>query len=171
MNVHPQCLPATSNRQQQQSNLVLLSSKQPLPDMLVEALQSQVKGSVGQIQDVAKRIEIEVDRICAKSERIQNSGIGESWRVGLARHRVSKCLYYYQLGSKRGRIELHGHLSAIVYRYITIPQSQLGFQARYSLIEDFLQEFAACSNYRNIWYLPNVMPNVGFIFGMVAVNN
>ncbi len=141
MNVHPQCLPATSIRQKQQSNLVLLSSKQPLPEMLVEALQSQVKGSVSQIQDVAKRIEIEIDRICAKSERIQNSGIGESWRVGLARHRVSKCLYYYQLGSKRGRIELHGHLSAIVYRYITIPQSQLGFQARYSLIEDFLQEF------------------------------
>lgn len=109
--------------------------------MLVEALQSQVKASVGQIQDVAQRIEIEVDRICAKSERIQNSGIGESWRVGLARHRVSKCLYYYQLGSKRGRVELHSHLSSIVYRYITIPQSQLGFQARYALIEDFLQEF------------------------------
>ena len=141
MNVHPQCLPATSIRQQQQSNVVLLSSKQPLPEMLVETLQTQVKASLSQIEDVAGRIAIEVDRICAKSERIQNSGIGESWRVGLARHRVSKCLYYYQLGSRRGRIELHSHLSAIVYRYITIPQSQLGFQARYSLIEDFLQEF------------------------------
>jgi hypothetical protein len=59
----------------------------------------------------------------------------------LARHRVSKCLYYYQLGSRQGRIELHSHLSSIVYRYITIPQSQLGYQARYSLMEDFLQEF------------------------------
>ena len=59
----------------------------------------------------------------------------------MTRHRVSKCLYYYQLGSRQGRIELHSHLSSIVYRYITIPQSQLGFQARYSLIEDFLQEF------------------------------
>lgn len=133
--------PATSKRQQQQSNVVLLSSKQPLPQMLVEALQSQVKAPVARIQEVAERIAIEVDRICAKSERIQNSGIGESWRVGLARHRVSKCLYYYQLGSRQGRIELHSHLSSIVYRYITVPKSQLGFQARYSLIEDFLQEF------------------------------
>ncbi|WP_309741788.1 MULTISPECIES: hypothetical protein [unclassified Chamaesiphon] len=139
MNAHHHCLPATSSRQK--SNVVLLSSKQPLPDMLVEALQSQVKASAEQIKDVANRIAVEVDRICAKSERIQQSGIGESWRVGLARHRVSKCLYYYQLGSKQGRIELHSHLSSIVYRYITIPQSQLGFQARYSLIEDFLQEF------------------------------
>ncbi|MCY7337037.1 MAG: hypothetical protein LH613_12630, partial [Chamaesiphon sp.] len=145
----PQCLPATSNRQQQQSNVVLLSSKQPLPEMLVEALQNQVKAPSDahaprfnqQIRAVAERIAVEVDRICTKSDRIQNSGITESWRVGLARHRVSKCLYYYQLGSIQGRIELHSHLSSIVYRYITIPQSQLGFQARYSLIEDFLQEF------------------------------
>jgi len=117
--------------------------------MLVEALQTQVKAPSDadaprlnqQIRAVAERIAVEVDRICAKSDRIQNSGITESWRVGLARHRVSKCLYYYQLGSRQGRIELHSHLSSIVYRYITIPQSQLGFQARYSLIEDFLQEF------------------------------
>ncbi len=141
MNAQPNCLPATSIRQQSQSNVVLLSSKQPLHEMLVEALQTQVKAPVDRIKDVADRIAVEVDRICAKSERIQNSGIGESWRVGLARHRVSKCLYYYQLGSRQGRIELHSHLSSIVYRYITIPQSQLGFQARYSLIEDFLQEF------------------------------
>jgi hypothetical protein len=141
MNVHSQCLPATSARQKHPSNVVLLSTKQPLPEMLVEALQTDVKAPVERIRDVADRIAVEVDRICAKSERIQNSGIGESWRVGLARHRVSKCLYYYQLGSRQGRIELHSHLSSIVYRYITIPQSQLGFQARYSLIEDFLQEF------------------------------
>jgi hypothetical protein len=141
MNVHPNCLPNTSSRQKQQSNIVLLSSKQPLPDMLIEALQTQVSASIEQVTDVAQRIAVEVDRICEKSDRIQTSGITESWRVGLARHRVSKCLYYYQLGSRRGRIELHGHLSSIVYRYITIPQSQLGFQARYSLIEDFLQEF------------------------------
>jgi hypothetical protein len=141
MNVHPHCLPTTSIRQQQQSNLLLLSSKQPLPDMLIEALKTQVKASTSQIQDVAGRIAVEVERICTKSERIQTSGIGESWRVGLARHRVAKCLYYYELGSRRGRVELYTHLSSIVYRYITIPRSQLGFQARYSLIEDFLQEF------------------------------
>jgi hypothetical protein len=109
--------------------------------MLVEALHVHVKAPEAQVRDIAGRIAVEVDRICAKSERIQQSGISESWRVGLARHRVSKCLYYYQLGSRQGRIELHSHLSSIVYRYITIPQSQLGFQARYALIEDFLQEF------------------------------
>ena len=77
--------------------------------MLAEALQSQVKAPATQIRDVAVRIAVEVDRICAKSDRIQQSGISESWRVGLARHRVSKCLYYYQLGSRQGRIELHSH--------------------------------------------------------------
>jgi hypothetical protein len=135
-------LPANSSGQiQHQSNVILLSGKQPLSEMLVEALQTQVTGSVDRIQAVAKRIEIEIDRICEKSDRIQKSGIIESWRVGLARHRVSKCLYYCQLGSRQGRIELHSHLSSIVYRYITIPQSQLGYQARYSLMEDFLQDF------------------------------
>ncbi len=141
MNPHQNCVPKTNSRQEQQSNIVLLSSKQPLPEMLIQTLEAQVSTSIEQITSIAQRIAIEVDRICEKSDRIQTSGITESWRVGLARHRVSKCLYYYQLGSRRGRIELHGHLSSIVYRYITIPQSQLGFQARYSLIEDFLQEF------------------------------
>lgn len=141
VNADLNCMPATSIRQQQSANILLLSSKRPLLEMLVETLQNQVKASLVQVNDIAKRIVVEVERICAKSERIQNSGVGESWQIGLARHRLSKCLYYYQLGSKCGRIELHSHLSSIVYRYITISQSQLGFQARYSLIEDFLQEF------------------------------
>jgi rubrerythrin len=129
------------NRIPPQSNVIPLSDKQPLLEMLVEALQAEVSASPKNIASVAHRIAVEVERICAKSDRIQNSGISESWRVGLARHRVSKCLYYYQLGSRQGRIELHSHLSAIVYRYISPPQAQLGFQARYTLIEDFLQEF------------------------------
>ena len=141
MNVHSECIPATSSRQQIQSNVVLLSSKQPLPEILIEALQSQVTASSSQIANVANRIAVEIDRVCAKSDRIQNSGISESWRIGLARHRVSKCLYYYQLGSRQGRVELQSHLSSIVYRYISTTTAQLGFQARYSLIEDFLQEF------------------------------
>jgi hypothetical protein len=141
MKEHSNYLVDTVSPQQKQQSILLLSSKQPLREMLVEALQTQVSGSVDRIQSVAQRIEIEINRICAKSDRIQKSGISESWRVGLARHRVSKCLYYYQLGSRQGRIELHSHLSSIVYRYITVPQSQLGFEARYSLIEDFLQEF------------------------------
>jgi rubrerythrin len=132
---------STPSRRSASSKVVLLSSKKPLLEMAIEALQTVVSASDPHIKNVAHRIVTEVDRICAKSDRIQNSGITESWRVGLARHRLSKCLYYYQLGSRQGRIELHSHLSAIVYRYISIPQNQLGFQARYSLIEDFLQEF------------------------------
>jgi hypothetical protein len=137
----PQSNLTIASRQASRSKVVPLSSKQPLPDMLVEALTAEVSASPEKIAAIATRIAIEVDRICSKSDRIQKSGIGESWRIGLARHRVSKCLYYYQLGSRRGRIELHSHLSSIVYRYISLPQSQLGFQGRYALIEDFLQDF------------------------------
>jgi hypothetical protein len=36
---------------------------------------------------------------------------------------------------------LHSSLSALVYRYIAPNRSQLSFQARYTLIEDFLQNF------------------------------
>jgi hypothetical protein len=121
--------------------LFMFPDRQSLTMMIVKVLQTEINISVYRLIDIAHRIAVEVDRICAKSDRIQNSGIIESWRIGLARHRISKCLYYYQLGSRQGRIELHSHLSSIVYRYITIPHSQLGFQARYSLIEDFLQEF------------------------------
>jgi len=48
---------------------------------------------------------------------------------------------YYQLGSNRGRIELHSTLSAIIYRYINPPNRQLSYQGRLSVIEDFLQNF------------------------------
>lgn len=115
---------------------------QNLTELLVEELRSQI-GSASRMQSVASRIAMEVDRICSKSDRIQNSGEVRSWQLSLARHRLQKCLSYYNLGSKQGRIELHSILSAIVYRYISPPQSHLGFQARYSLIEDFMQEFYA----------------------------
>lgn len=46
-----------------------------------------------------------------------------------------------QLGSQQGRVELHSNLSVMIYRHIAPPQKQLGFSARYNLIEDFLQEF------------------------------
>lgn len=90
---------------------------------------------------VAHRIAREVDRICRKSDRIQNSGDVEAWKLSLARHRLQKILAYYRLGSERGRIELHSTLSTMVYRHIAPAQAQLGFQARYNLIEDFLQGF------------------------------
>jgi len=117
----------------------------PTSDTLVQLLshemQSQVKAATGGVQDVVGRIAKEVERICDKSSRIQNSGEIQSWQITLGRHRLQKCLRYYQLGSKQGRVELHSSLGAIVYRHVTIAGSDLGFEARYNLIEDFLQAF------------------------------
>jgi hypothetical protein len=59
----------------------------------------------------------------------------------LANHRLKQVLSYYDLGSRRGRVELQSTLSAIVYRYITPPQTPSSYQARLTLIEDFLQGF------------------------------
>ncbi|MBE9129386.1 MULTISPECIES: HetZ-related protein [unclassified Coleofasciculus] len=102
----------------------------------VESLPSRARA-------VAKRIEQEVERICSKSDRIQTSGQVRSWQLTLARHRLNKCLSYYKLGSKQGRVELHSNLSVMVYRHVAQPQSQLKFSGRYNLIEDFLQDFYA----------------------------
>lgn len=103
--------------------------------------QTELGASVAGANAVAHRIAIEVSRICAKSDRIQDSGQIESWQMTLARHRIQKCLTYYRLGSRRGRVELHSQLSAMVYRHITHTRTYLGFQGRYNLIEDFLQGF------------------------------
>ena len=117
----------------------------PTSDTLVQLLshemQSQVKAATSGVQDVVGRIAKEVERICDKSSRIQNSGQIRSWQITLGRHRLQKCLRYYQLGSKQGRVELHSSLGAIVYRHVTVAGSDLGFEARYNLIEDFLQAF------------------------------
>jgi hypothetical protein len=116
---------------------------QTMTDLLLEELRAEIKATSWHVQAVANRIALEVQRICSKSPRIQTSGEVRSWQLNLGRHRLQKCLSYYRLGSKRGRVELHSNLSAMVYRYVVSPHSQLGFQARYNLIEDFLQEFYA----------------------------
>jgi hypothetical protein len=90
---------------------------------------------------IIERIAIEVDRICEKSARIQASGEITNWRLTLARYRLDKCVHYHQLGSTRGRNELHSTLSTMVYRPIAPAHLQLSFQGRYTLIEDFLQGF------------------------------
>ncbi len=90
---------------------------------------------------LCSRIAIEVERICEKSDRIQKSGEITSWRLTLSRYRLDKCVQYYRLGSRRGRTELHSVLSSMVYRSIAPAHLQLGFQGRYTLIEDFLQGF------------------------------
>ncbi len=92
-------------------------------------------------RDVAARLAAEVARICNESNRIQTSGDVESWAQQLATHRLKQVLSYYKLGSHRGRVELQSTLSAIVYRYITPPQAPASYQARLTLIEDFLQGF------------------------------
>lgn len=117
------------------------SNSDSLIQLLSEEMQSQVKARHGCVLAAAKRITKEVERICDKSSRIQTSGQIKSWQLTLARHRLQKCLRYYQLGSKQGRVELHSSLGAIVYRHVTVAGSELGFEARYNLIEDFLQAF------------------------------
>ncbi|GAB1538877.1 hypothetical protein NUACC21_15410 [Scytonema sp. NUACC21] len=112
-----------------------------LVQMLSKELQAQVKTSLESMEAVAKRIAREVERICDKSSRIKTSGQIKSWLETLARHRLQKCLHYYHLGSKKGRVELHSQLGAMVYRHVAAPGSDLGFDARYNLIEDFLQAF------------------------------
>ncbi len=120
---------------------VTASNINTLMQLLVEEIQTQVKAAPGCVQAVAKRIAKEVERICDKSARIQTSGEIQAWQLTLARHRLQKCLRYYQLGSRRGRVELHSSLGAMVYRHVTISGSDMGFQGRYNLIEDFLQAF------------------------------
>ncbi|MGA9380604.1 MAG: hypothetical protein WBV73_17710 [Phormidium sp.] len=107
---------------------------------------SQTVGSKSQsVLGVATRIATEVERMCHKSSRIQTSGEVYSWQLILGRNRLHKCLSYYKLGTKQGRIELHSHLTAMIYRYVAPSQSQLGFQGRKNLIDDFLQDFYAAS--------------------------
>lgn len=114
-----------------------------LNKLLLEELQATIGVRSSRVQAVADRIATEVERICHKSDRIQSSGDIGSWQLTLARHRISKCLRYYQLGSKQGRVELHSNLSVMIYRHIAPAHAQLSFAARYNLIEDFLQDFYA----------------------------
>jgi len=117
------------------------SNADALIKLLSKEMQAAVKATPASVESVVKRIAKEVERICDKSYRIQNSGEIKSWQLTLARHRLQKCLRYYQLGSKQGRVELHSHLGAIVYRHIATAGGELKFEARYNLIEDFLQAF------------------------------
>jgi hypothetical protein len=117
------------------------SNADDLMKLLCKEMQAAVKATSASVESIVTRIAKEVERICDKSHRIQNSGEIKSWQLTLARHRLQKCLRYYQLGSKQGRVELHSHLGAIVYRHIATAGGDLKFEARYNLIEDFLQAF------------------------------
>ncbi|MEM7063202.1 MAG: HetZ-related protein [Cyanobacteria bacterium P01_B01_bin.77] len=114
---------------------------QALVNFLIHLLEEQVKGSTRTVHAVANRLAIEVARICRKSARIQASGEVNAWQHSLAENRIQKYLEYYRLGSRQGRVELQSRLSAIAYRYIAPAKTQLGFQGRCNLLEDFLQGF------------------------------
>ena len=109
--------------------------------LLVNELKQATNASERNCREVADRLTQEVVRICSESKRIQASGEIQTWATTLAKHRLQQCLTYQKLGSRRGRAELHSNLSAVVYRYITPPQTQSSYQARLVLIEDFLQGF------------------------------
>lgn len=108
---------------------------------IFQEFRQATKASEQNCREVSERICLEVLRICTESQRIQDSGDVDGWALNLAQHRLNQCFTYYKLGSKRGRVELHSTLSAIIYRYITPPQVQSSYQARLYLIEDFLQNF------------------------------
>ena len=123
------------------ANTVLEMNTEALAAVVLKELQDSTKTKPAKAETVALRIAKEVERICLKSNRIQNSGEVRSWQLSLARHRWQKCLQYYQLGSNQGRVELHSLLASMVYRHIAAFGTQLNFQGRCNLIEDFLQGF------------------------------
>lgn len=112
-----------------------------ISELLFQEFRDATQASAQHCREVSLRLAHEVSRICTESQRIQRSGEVETWMVTLARHRLNQCLKYNRLGSRRGRVELHSTLSAVIYRYITPPQVQSSYQARLTLIEDFLQGF------------------------------
>ncbi|MEO1394839.1 MAG: hypothetical protein AAFV90_18190 [Cyanobacteria bacterium J06634_5] len=114
---------------------------QKLIDFLIFEINDRISTSQKVVNAVATRLAIEVARICRKSARIQASGEVNAWQRSLAQNRIKKYLDYYELGSRQGRVELHSRLSAIAYRYIAPARTQLGFQGRCTLLEDFLQGF------------------------------
>jgi hypothetical protein len=112
-----------------------------LTQLLVQELEEALSVAGAASREICHRIAIEVERICDKSDRIQCSGQIGSWQLTLARYRLQKCVDYHRLGSRRGRVDLHSVLSTMVYRPIAPSYLQLSFQARCTLIEDFLQGF------------------------------
>ncbi len=83
----------------------------------------------------------EVLRICSQSDRIKTSEQVDVWALNLAKHRLQQCFHYYRHGVKRGQIELHGTLSAMVYRYFMPGGGRTNHGWRQRAIEEFLQGF------------------------------
>jgi len=84
-----------------------------LQQQLLEEMHAKVGGLSRSVRSVVARITCEVERVCSKSARIQNSGKVRDHLIELGNHRLNKCLHYYKLGSQQGRVELHGNLSVM----------------------------------------------------------
>jgi hypothetical protein len=136
--------PSSSSTNNAQDNINLIDTT-ALTELLKEELTIRLGSLPSNALTVISRIVAEVARICIKSDRIQQGGEVRSSQLSLARHRLSKCVEYYNLGSKQGRVELHSNLSVMIYRQVAPAQAQLSFAARRNLIEDFLQDFYADS--------------------------
>jgi hypothetical protein len=136
--------PSSSSTNNAQDNINLIDTT-ALTELLKEELTQRLGSLPSNALTVISRIVAEVERICIKSDRIQQGGEVRSSQLSLARHRLSKCVEYYNLGSKQGRVELHSNLSVMIYRQVAPAQAQLSFAARRNLIEDFLQDFYADS--------------------------
>lgn len=121
----------------------IYQSLEELVELIYRELRHATKATESNCREVALRIAQEVNRICQESKRIQDSGEVGTWARTLGRLRVKQTVTYYQLGRRRGGVELHSTLSAIVYRYISPSQSPASYQARITLMEDFLQGFYA----------------------------
>jgi hypothetical protein len=133
----PQSSCSTDNAQ---DNITLIDTI-ALSELLKEELTLQLGSLPSNAFSVINRIVQKSHGFVVKSDRIQNSGEIRSSQLTLARHRLSKCVEYYNLGSKQGRVELHSNLSVMIYRQVAPAQAQLSFAARRLLIEDFLQTF------------------------------
>lgn len=131
----------TPNPESTEPTPVLGMETEQLTEQIIEEFSQKLNANSKSTRSVSERIAKEVERICKKSNRIQKSGQISSWQLTLARHRLHKSLHYYKLGSRQGRVDLHSQLSSMVYRHVAPLHSRLSFQARYNLIEDFLQGF------------------------------
>ena len=127
--------PSSSSTNNAQDNINLIDTT-ALSELLKEELTQRLGSLPSNAFSVINRIVAEVARICTKSDRIQQGGEVRSSQLTLARHRLSKCVEYYNLGSKQGRVELHSNLSVMIYRQIAPAQAQLSFAARRNLIEN-----------------------------------
>jgi hypothetical protein len=109
--------PSSSSTNNAQDNINLIDTT-ALTELLKEELTIRLGSLPSNALTVISRIVAEVERICTKSDRIQQGGEVRSSQLSLARHRLSKCVEYYNLGSKQGRVELHSNLSVMIYRQL-----------------------------------------------------